>query len=161
VGVVRSYPVRSANFSYQPVVGRSGPNYVVPAFQISEEMKAKSFKITFALKEGYSPKGKVHNVHGAAKVIRSWMEERLKTGETVLSGMLQQGQLFFPSPDEVTELVTVSPTAIYYGELSSPEDLKRTTKEIKATLASLAVRLKEELNQESVFIIYQSTNWCV
>lgn len=124
-------------------------------------MKKRSYKITFALKEGYSPKGKVHELGDAAKVIRSWMEARLQTGEPVISGLLQEGQLFFPSAEGSKESVTVSPTAVYYGELASPDELKRKTKEVKATLESLARHLKEALKQESVFIIYRDVHWCV
>lgn len=124
-------------------------------------MKTKSYKITFALKEGYSPKGKVHSLNDASKIIRYWMEQRLESGQPVLSGLLQEGQLFFPAPEGSGQVVSVSPTAVYYGELSTPEELKRKTKEIKGTLESLAVKLKEGLKQESIFIIYQQTHWCI
>jgi hypothetical protein len=124
-------------------------------------MKKKSYKITFALKEGYSPEGKVHPVKDAAKIIRSWMEERLAADRPVLSGILQEGQLFFPAVNGSKEAVTVSPTAVYYGELSSPEENKRKNKEVKETLESLAGRLKADLKQESVYLIYRDTHWCI
>jgi hypothetical protein len=44
-------------------------------------MKKKSYKITFALKEGYSPGGKVHLIADAAKIIQEWMTVRLSTGQ--------------------------------------------------------------------------------
>jgi hypothetical protein len=117
-------------------------------------MKKKSYKITFALKEGYSPGGKVHPILHAAKIIKEWMTVRLSAGQPVVSGLLQEGQLFFPAVEGSKELVTVSPTAVYYGELSSPEELKRKNKEVKATL-------KSGLKQEAVFIIYRDVHWCV
>jgi hypothetical protein len=124
-------------------------------------MKKKSYKITFALKEGYSPKGKVHSIAEAAKVIKDWMEGRLTAGQPVLTGLLQEGQLFFPSVGGPKAAVTISPTAVYKGELSSPEEIRRKNKEVKDTLESLALRLKKELKQESVFIIYRDTHWCI
>lgn len=122
-------------------------------------MKKKSYKITCALKEGYAPKAKVYDLADAAKLIEQWMEQRLKDGQPVVSGLLQEGTLFFPAPEGSPQAVTVSPTAVYYGELSSPEDLKRKNKEVKSTLTSLAVELKTGLKQESVFIIYRDVNW--
>lgn len=124
-------------------------------------MKKKSYKITFALKEGYSPDGKVHPIAHAGKIIKEWMAVRLSAGQPVVSGLLQEGQLFFPAIEGSKELVTVSPTAVYHGELSAPQELKRKNKEVKATLESLAGALKSRLNQESVFVIYRETNWCV
>jgi len=124
-------------------------------------MKKKSYKITFALKEGYSPGGKVHRISDAAKIIKEWMAVRLSAGQPVVSGLLQEGQLFFPAVEGSEELVTVSRTAVYYGELSSPEELKRKNKEVNATLESLAARLKDGLKQESVFLIYRDTHWCI
>lgn len=59
------------------------------------------------------------------RLIRRWMEERLKKWQPVVSGLLQKGQLFFPGAEGSKEAVMVSPTAIYYGELSSPEELNQ------------------------------------
>lgn len=124
-------------------------------------MEKKSYKITFALQEGYSPDNRLHPVADAAGIICDWMTARLKAGQPVVSGLLQEGQLFFPATAGSGELVTVSPTAVYYGELSSPGEMKRPDKEIRATLESLALALKTGLNQESVFITYRHSHWCV
>lgn len=125
-------------------------------------MKKRSYKVTFALKEGYAPRGKVHDLSFAGNIIKSWMEVRLEQSLPVVSGLLQEGQLFFPATRKVKgESVTVSPTGVFYGELSSDADLKRKNKEVKVTLESLAKVLKEKLNQESVFIVYRDVNWCV
>jgi hypothetical protein len=110
-------------------------------------MKKKSYKVTFALKEGYSPKGKVHSIAEATKVIKDWMEQRLAAGQPVVGGLLQDGQLFFPAVEGPKGAVTVSPTAVYEGELSSPEEIRRKNREVKDTLESLALRLKKELNK--------------
>jgi len=82
-------------------------------------------------------------------------------GEFTVSGFLHEGKLFFPSKGDKQKPVTVEPTAIYEGELSSPEDVRRDDKEVKATLESLSHRLKEQLGQESVFISYRDEHWCV
>ena len=79
----------------------------------------------------------------------------------MVSGLLQEGSLFFPAAKGTIEMVTVSPTAIYYGELSSQQEMKRKNKEVKATLESLAGELKKRLKQESVFIVYRELNWCI
>jgi ferredoxin-fold anticodon binding domain-containing protein len=125
-------------------------------------MKKRSFKVTFGLQEGYSPNGKLHSIDFAANVIKKWMEQRLEQQLPVVSGLLQQGSLIFPAVGtDQKNAVTVSLSAIYTGELSSPDDMKRKETEVKETLETLAVCLKESLKQESVYIIYLDKNWCV
>lgn len=130
------------------------------SFEKEKAMKKKSYKITCSLKEGYQPKGKLHRLKDAETIIREWMENRLENKEPIITGLLQEGTLFFPQPG-AGETVVASPTVIFTGELSEPEDLKRADKEVKATLESLAIALKERLKQESVFIVYLDKNWCV
>ncbi|RZA01792.1 MAG: hypothetical protein EOP47_09320 [Sphingobacteriaceae bacterium] len=125
-------------------------------------MKKRSYKITFALKEGYAPNGRVHNLKYAGKIIHNWMADRLDAQLPVVNGFLQEGILFFPSVEKSNaDPVTASPSAVYFGELSSPEDMKRNNKEIRETLESLARVLLQKLKQESVYIIYHYKNWCV
>ena len=125
------------------------------------KVKKKSFKITCSLKEGYKPNGKLHNIRLVYSVVKQWIAERLKNDQPVLSGLVQEGMLFFPSKNTAYELVTASPTALFIGELSSQEDLKRKNKEVKQNLESLAQALKQRLKQESVFIVYMNVNRCI
>ncbi|NVM67749.1 hypothetical protein FHW88_006078 [Mucilaginibacter sp. SG538B] len=120
-------------------------------------MKKKSYKITFSLQEGYAPGAKIHRISTAERIIKDWLAERLKKKKPVVTGLLQQGTLFFPANDAIS----ASPTAIFTGELSEPKDMKRSNKEVKNTLRSLAALLKDRLKQESVFIVYREKNWCV
>jgi hypothetical protein len=125
-------------------------------------MKKRSYKITCSLKEGYAPDGRLFDIADAAQIIKQWMEKRLHTQQPIVSGLLQQGTLFFPSVDDSQpSVVTISPTAIFTGELSSPEDMERTEEEVRATLESLGYELKEHFGQEEVFIIYLDKNWSV
>jgi hypothetical protein len=123
-------------------------------------MKKKSYKITCGLKEGYAKSGKVHTVKSAGNIIREWLAERLKSKQQLITGLLQEGILFFPAVND-QEAVTASPCAIFTGERSTPQDVKRSNKEVKATLEDLAQTFKEKLKQESVYIIYRDKNWCV
>lgn len=86
------------------------------------------------------------------------MEGRLKTALPIVTGLLKEGTLFFPAGES---RVTVSPSAILAGELSEPADLKRSDKEVRATLEILALVLKKGMKQESVYIMYRKENWCV
>jgi hypoxanthine-guanine phosphoribosyltransferase len=125
-------------------------------------MKKKSYKITFDLKEGYSDSGKEHPLKFAEKVIQHWMEERLQQDDPIITGLLQGGSLFYPSVGkDVKRSVTIAHSAIFSGELSSPHDALRKGREVKNTLRSLALAIKRELKQESVFIIYRDENWCI
>ena len=123
-------------------------------------MKKRSYKITFDLKEGYAEKARVHTIKFAGDIITKWMEGQLKNNQPIVTGFLEEGILFFPKPDNEQKVI-VTPSAVFTGELSSPEDMKRTNKEVKQTLESLAQALKQGLKQESVFIIYRDVNWCV
>jgi hypothetical protein len=117
-------------------------------------MKKKSYKITFGLKEGYSKNGKLHTRAFAEQVIAKWMSERLKQEYPIVTGLLQQGSLFYPAVGaNKKNAIIVSQSAIYSGELSSSEDLARQNREVKNTLESLAIEIKEKLKQESVFVI--------
>jgi hypothetical protein len=125
-------------------------------------MKKRSYKITFALKLGYAENGRVHTIKYAGKVIHKWMAKRIIAKQTIVTGLLQEGMLFFPAVGEGhADPVTASPSAIFTGELSSPEDMTRKNKEVKETLESLAQELQRALKQESVYIIYRDKNWCV
>lgn len=126
-------------------------------------MQKKSYKITFELKEGYSPRGRRHTPAQAEKIIAQWMAQRLKEDMPIVNGFLQDGKLIYPAvaPGHRKNAVTIAHSCIYYGELSSPEDMKRKDKEVRATLESLAATIKQRFKQVSVFIIYRDRNWCV
>jgi hypothetical protein len=126
-------------------------------------MRKRAYKITFDLKEGYSPGGKVHSIEEVSRIISNWMTARLEASRPVLSGFLQVGQLIYPAKGKGKEAgpVTSNPSAVYMGELSTAEDSKRKNKEVKDTLEALAFTLKNKLKQEAVYIIYRQENWCI
>ncbi len=126
-------------------------------------MKKRSYKITACLKEGYSATGREHAVQEAEESVGDWMRERLLGGLPTVSGLLQSGTLFFPARGRRGDgmPVTASHTVIYFGELSSKEDEDRIDDEVAKTLESLALRLKTDLGQEEVFIVYEDRNWSV
>ena len=124
-------------------------------------MKKKSFKITCSLQEGYGQDGRLFTFGDAERVIANWLEDRLNNNLPLVNGMLQQGSLIFQAPEKVTEKVLISPTIVFEGELSSKKDMQRNDNEVNDTLRSLALHLKEQLKQESVFVIYLNEHWCV
>lgn len=125
-------------------------------------MSKKIYKITFDLTEGYSGKGKEHSLKFAEKVIKGWMESRLRQNCPVVTGLLQSVSLFYPFAGEAPkETVTITHSAIFTGELSSPGDMLRKGSEVRSTLESLAQTIKQKLKQQSVFIVYRDENWCV
>jgi len=124
-------------------------------------MKKKSYKITFDLKEGYSDKGKEYPLKFAEEIIKGWMETRLKEDHPIVTGLLQSGTLIYTIAKEQKQVVKVVHSAIFTGELSSKEDMYRKNREVKNTLESLALAIKQKLKQESVFIIYRNENWCI
>jgi hypothetical protein len=125
------------------------------------KMEKKSFKITCSLKEGYLPTGRLFTFNDAENLIAQWMSKRLTDGQPVINGLLQAGSLFFPAPDKSPEMITISPSVIFAGELSSEEDVKRSNEEVKWTLNSLAEAMKSKLLQESVYVIFMDEHWCI
>lgn len=123
-------------------------------------MERKNFKITVSLKEGYALGAKRHRLGAAEKAIADWMKQRLEAGEAVVSGFLHEGKLLFPAKEHQAR-ITIEPTVVFEGELSSPADVKRSKKEVKETLSSLAETLKSRLRQEAVFVSYRDEHWCV
>lgn len=91
---------------------------------------------------------KCHRISLAEKAIADWMKSRLESGEPMVSGFLHEGKLLFPAKEKQAGLVTIEPTAVFEGELSSSEDINRGNKEVKQTLASLAAVLKAKLKQD-------------
>ncbi|HMR83705.1 MAG TPA: hypothetical protein PKE30_11255 [Niabella sp.] len=126
-------------------------------------MKKRSYKITFDLKEGYAPESKVHTLSEATETVIAWMSRRLKDSLPVVSCFLQDGQLIFPSvgPYANQYPVTATPSVVLTGELSTMEDRKRTDQEIKDTLRNLALYIKQELRQQSVYIVFRDENFCI
>ncbi|HTN45765.1 MAG TPA: hypothetical protein VL098_05405 [Flavipsychrobacter sp.] len=126
-------------------------------------MKKRSYKITFDLKEGYGPEGKVHTLAEATGVVEGWMSKRIKSSQPTISCFLQEGQLIFPTigAHKAQYPVTVTPSVVLTGELATPEDAKRTDEEVTDTLHDLARTIKHRLKQQSVYIIYQDQNFCV
>jgi hypothetical protein len=98
-------------------------------------MERKNFKITVSLKEGYEAGARRHRINAVEKAIAGWMKRRLEAKQPVLSGFLHEGKLLFPAKEKQSASVAIEPTAIFEGELSSPEDVKRSDKEVKETLA--------------------------
>lgn len=123
-------------------------------------MKKKSYKITFELREGYAENANEHSPLFAENVIKAWMEDRLIGGRPVLSGLLQEGTLLYPSVSDEKK-VTAARCLVFTGELSSPKDVQRKNKEIQRTLEALAETIKEALHQKSVFITYRDKHWCI
>jgi len=83
------------------------------------KIKKRSYKITFDLKEGYGKNGREHTIKEVTAIIEAWMKERLKKHLPVVTGILQEGTIFYPSKDGISkhDISTVH-SAIFTGDLS-------------------------------------------
>lgn len=126
-------------------------------------MKKRSYKITCCLGAGYSGEGELRTVEYAEQVIEEWMNSRLEQGLSIINGMVLSGNLFFASKGRRSDgkLATKSPTVQYIGDLSSEVENDRGYDDIKEALESLATLLKEKMDQERVYIIFEEQNWFV
>lgn len=125
-------------------------------------MTTKQYKITFCLQAGYAGTGK-HYTQGDAKgVIERWMIEGVQKDARVVNGVLTFGTLLFPAKGrrEDGALVTVADTGVYSGNIFYDNDEKKLDDaEVKNVLNSLASALKNELEQDRVYLVYGDEAW--
>ncbi len=125
------------------------------------KMKSKSYKITFCLQAGYSGMGKEYSAEDAKELVEKWMIQRLEADQPVVNGVLSFGTLFFPAKGrrEDGKTVTVADTGVYVGNIFYDETSSRENDEVKDTLNSLSLFLKEGLGQERVYVVYEDESW--
>jgi len=124
-------------------------------------MKTKSYKITFCLESGYSGTGKKYSVDDAKALIEKWMKQRIIDNLPTVNGVALFGTLFFPAKDRRIDgkTVTVADTGVYLGDIRYDDNSEIDNDEIKDTLSSLALFLKEGLGQDRVYILYDAKSW--
>jgi hypothetical protein len=123
-------------------------------------MKTKTYKITFCLEAGYSGTGKKFSLEEAQAVIKEWMSIRLTKNLLVANGVLANGTIFFPAKGRRADgdTVTVGEAGVYEGNIFYDET-EPDEEAVKEVLNSLAFTLKENLQQDRIYIIYESESW--
>ena len=55
----------------------------------------REFKITWGLRAGYGPAGRIYDLEEAVRAAHRWMRERDARGEPFLSGMFTRGEVVY------------------------------------------------------------------
>jgi hypothetical protein len=114
----------------------------------------REFKITVALRAGYTADGVLFDVAQAVAVVERWIAERQKRGLPTLSGMMTRGEVIYAKDG----IAMREPVAIFAGEVApfptAPDDAA-----IEAALNELGARLADGLQQEEISIAYRADLW--
>jgi hypothetical protein len=130
--------------SFTVVAGSEGPR--------------REFKITWGLRAGYGPSGRIYDLEEAIRAAHRWMRERDARAEPFLSGMFTRGEVVYagsraePAHDR-------EPVAIFTGEVLPfyAADLDDDT--ARGLLNELASEIGQILEQEEVHVTYCDQTW--
>src|SRR6201987_3417967 len=123
---------------------------IVPA----SEGPRREFKITWGLRAGYGPSGRIYDLEEAVRAAHRWMRERHARGKPFLSGMFTRGEVVYAgSQGEAAH--DREPVAIFTGEVLQlyAADLDDDT--ARMLLNELASDIGSVLEQEEVHVAYR------
>jgi hypothetical protein len=118
----------------------------------------REFKITWGLRAGYGPAGRIYDLEEAVRAAHRWMRERDSRGAPFLSGMFTRGEVVYAgSRDEGAH--EREPVAIFAGEVLAlyAGDLPDET--VRDLLNELACQIGAILQQEEVHVAYRDRAW--
>jgi hypothetical protein len=107
------------------------------------EGRRREFRITWGLRAGYGPAGRIYDLEEAIRAAHRWMRERDARGAPFLSGMLTRG--------EVIAIFTGEVLPLYAGGLGDDA--------VRELLNELAGEIGTMLDQEEVHIAYSDSTW--
>jgi hypothetical protein len=82
----------------------------------TSEGPRREFKITWGLRAGYGPSGRIYDLEEAIRAAHSWMRERDARTEPFLSGMFTRGEVVYAG-SEAEAAHDREPVAIFTGEV--------------------------------------------
>ena len=118
----------------------------------------REFKITWGLRTGYGPEGRIYDLEEAVRAAHRWMKERDARGQPFLSGMFTRGEVVYAgAPAEGA--TDREPVAMFTGEVlpAYAGDLDDVT--IGDLLNELADTIGRMLGQEEVHVAYRDRTW--
>src|SRR5438093_720870 len=83
----------------------------------SSEGPRREFKITWGLRAGYGPSGRIYDLEEAIRAAHHWMRDRDARAEPFLSGMFTRGEVVYAG-SEAEAAHDREPVAIFTGEAS-------------------------------------------
>jgi hypothetical protein len=117
----------------------------------------REFRITWGLRAGYGPAGRIYDLEEAIRAAHRWMRERDARGAPFLSGMLTRGEVIYVGSPEATH--DREPVAIFTGEVLPLYASGLDDDAVRELLNELAGEIGTMLDQEEVHIAYRDSTW--
>ena len=127
---------------------------LVPA----SEGPRREFKITWGLRAGYGPSGRIYDLEEAIRAAHRWMRERDGRGEPFLSGMFTRGEVVYAG-SEAEAAYDREPVAIFTGEVLPLYAADIDDDTVGILLNELASEIGRIHEQEEVHVAYRDRTW--
>ena len=127
---------------------------IVPA----SEGPRREFKITWGLRAGYGPSGRIYDLEEAIRAGHRWMRERDARTEPFLSGMFTRGEVVYAGSD-AEPAHDREPVAIFTGEVLPLYAADIDDDTVLILLNELASEIGSILEQEEVHVAYRDRTW--
>src|SRR5271168_4411876 len=127
---------------------------LVPA----SEGPRREFKITWGLRAGYGPSGRIYDLEEAIRAAHRWMRERDARGEPFLSGMFTRGEVVYAG-SAGGDAHDREPVAIFTGEVLPLYAGELDDGTVRMLLNELASEIGRTLEQEEVHVGYRNRTW--
>src|SRR5271155_1163259 len=129
---------------------------LVPA----SEGPRREFKITWGLRAGYGPSGRIYDLEEAIRAAHRWMRERDGRGEPFLSGMFTRGEVVYAGSEAEAEAAhDREPVAIFTGAVLPLYAADIDDDTVGILLNELASEIGRILEQEEVHVAYRDRTW--
>ena len=127
---------------------------IVPA----SEGPRREFKITWGLRAGYGPSGRIYDLEEAIRAGHRWMRERDVRAEPFLSGMFTRGEVVYAGSD-AEAVHDREPVAIFTGEVLPLYAADLDDDAVRILLNEFASEIGRTLGQEEVHVAYRERTW--
>jgi len=124
----------------------------------ASEGPRREFKITWGLRAGYGPTGRIYDLEEAIRAAHRWMRERDGRGEPFLSGMFTRGEVVYAG-SEAEAPHDREPVAIFTGEVLPLYAGDLDDDAVRDLLDELAAEIGGTLGQEEVHVAYRDRAW--
>ena len=124
----------------------------------TSEGPRREFKITWGLRAGYGPSGRIYDLEEAIRAGHRWMRERDARAEPFLSGMFTRGEVVYAG-SEAEAAHDREPVAIFTGEVLPLYAADLDDDAVRILLDELAAEIGRVLEQEEVHVTYRDRTW--
>ena len=124
----------------------------------ASEGPRREFKITWGLRAGYGPSGRIYDLEEAIRAGHRWMRERDARAEPFLSGMFTRGEVVYAG-SEAEAAHDREPVAIFTGEVLPLYAADLDDDAVRILLDELAAEIGRVLEQEEVHVTYRDRTW--